>query len=368
MAGIFAKTGKGKCYLFFLMAFLYCVILPAYSTEVSDNDFSILYYAARVITSADHSPADVYAYHAPGVYGTENDYPYTYSVLAAHLVSPLALMPFRAAKLLWSVLVVLFYFAAYFLSLRIIQPPARYERLLVLIAPLWIPFLVEARQTQSDSLMFLLVVLAVLAAVRGSPYFSGSLLALAALFKLWPIAVAMVFGLKNWRVFVACMVVFGASFLVPGSPAWFGSLLHTSATLPRPELYSPVLILLKGWFWLYLAVIPAVTALLVWRYPETDYPLMLSISLAAVFLIMPVNEYFHYVPLIFPLIYLLGRIPLPYVGLLYILLCAVTPRPLNVVSAAVFCGLYLIWGTLAYCMVKKKVASPAGSDNELTIS
>lgn len=109
------------------------------------------------------------------------------------------------------------------------------------------------------------------------------------------------------------------------------------------------------------------TALLVWRYPEIDYPLMLSISLAAVFLIMPVNEYFHYVPLIFPLIYLLGRIPLLYVGLLYLLFSAVIPRPLNVVSDAVFCGLYLLWGVLAYYMVKNKAASPAGFDNELAI-
>jgi hypothetical protein len=86
---------------------------------------------------------------------------------------------------------------------------------------------------QVNGLLFLLVAMAILAVENDRPFFSGVLLAIASLFKLFPIIIAIILGIRNWRILAGCLAAIIISLLIPGSLKWL-SLLSTVNPIDIP--------------------------------------------------------------------------------------------------------------------------------------
>jgi hypothetical protein len=128
------------------------------------------------------------------------------------------------------------------------------------------------------------------------------LIALAALFKLFPVAIALVLGLRNWRILVGFAVVFGASFLIPGASKWIFTLMNWGET-EAPlyvwlETINPVLV------YACPILIGIVTASVAVMAKDVNYPLLTAFSIPAVFLAMPRLGYYHLTLLAFSFVYL----------------------------------------------------------------
>jgi hypothetical protein len=167
------------------------------------------------------------------------------------------------------------------------------------ISCLWFPFLHTLGYAQINALILLLVALAVLAVTKGYPYLCGALFAFASLFKLFPLAIALILGLRNRRVLIGLSIVFGASFLVPGSTKW----ISTMSNFVNEEVRLPTYLWLKAvnpvLVFLYPLLIGIVTALITIIAKDDDYPLLASFTIPAVFLANPRLGYHHLVLLVF---------------------------------------------------------------------
>jgi hypothetical protein len=74
---------------------------------------------------------------------------------------------------------------------------------------------------QVNSVILFLIVLATYSAEKQRSVLSGLLFAVAALFKLFPLAAATVLRVRNRRIPAYCTLFFVVSCLIPGSMKWF---------------------------------------------------------------------------------------------------------------------------------------------------
>jgi uncharacterized membrane protein len=81
---------------------------------------------------------------------------------------------------------------------------------------IWVPFLFDQFWLQSNAIVFFFVAIGVLSASRSRPIISCILFAVPILFKIFPIYIAMVLGMKNWPIFVVCISIFVFTFIIPG--------------------------------------------------------------------------------------------------------------------------------------------------------
>jgi len=273
------------------------------------TDFPHFYYAASTIVDQSTPNTEVYNIDKANKYSIPEEaagtyHVFIYSIPVAYLIAPLALMPYFMAKAVWISLNILFYIAAVIIILNLSEASGRWFTYPLMISCLWAPFVENIRYGQGNGIPLFLVTVAILAATKNRSTFSGILLSIATLFKLFPIAVAMVFGIKNWRVIVSFAVVFSASFLTPGSLKWFFGIKNSS-----PDCFTPTFLWLNQfgslWFVVYAATIAGITALMVHRTKNVNYPFMATISIPAVFLAMPILEYHHLTLLIFSYVHLL---------------------------------------------------------------
>ena len=282
------------------------------SYKTYNTDFPLYYYVASTILDPKASNEDVYRY--PEDRGnkysipekTQVRDPYLYSIPAAYFLAPLALIPYYTAKTTMIFLNMAAYLFAVATILKLSNVSSREITWGMAISCLWLPFLHTLVYAQINSLIFSLVALAVLAVTRGYPYLCGALVAFASLFKLFPLAIALVLGLRNRRVLVGFSVVFGASFLFPGSTKW----ISTMSNFVNEEVRLPTYLWLKSvnpvLVYLYPVLIGTVTALITIISKDDDYPLLASFAIPAVFLAMPRLGYYHLTLLVFTYGYLLA--------------------------------------------------------------
>lgn len=271
-----------------------------FSYKTYNTDFPLYYFVASTILDPQASNEDVYRYpeDRENKYSipekTQEKNPYIYSVPAAYFLTPLAWMPYYAAKTTMIFLNMIAYLFSVATVLKLSNASGRQITWGTAISCLWLPFLHTLIFAQINALILLLVVLAVLAVTRGYPYLCGALFAVASLLKLFPLAVALILGVRNWRVLVGFSIVFGASFLVPGSTKWISTML----SFMNEEVRVPAYLWLKGinpdLVFLIPVLIGAVTALIALLAKDDDYPLLASFAIPATFLAMPRLGYYHF--------------------------------------------------------------------------
>lgn len=271
----------------------------------TNTDFPVYYHTAKTILDPSSHNAEVYALGASTKYSIPEDLKpiaFIYSMAAAYLMAPLALLPYYIAKAFMIFLNCMAYLGAIAITLRINGTSGRFFFYPLALSFLWIPFLQDLRSGQIDGPLLLLVACAVFWAAQNRPALSGTFLGIASLFKLFPLAIAMVLGLRNWRILVACILIFSTTFLIPGSFDWFSALGNINKN------YSPIYMCLtrygKSWFYLYAMMIAGITALVSHRCKCENHAILVSLAIPAVLLIMPIIEYYHSTFIIFPYVYL----------------------------------------------------------------
>lgn len=273
-------------------------------------DFPVFYHAACIILDPDVPNEMVYNlanYSNYPIPESTDSVTYAYSMAAAYVMSPLALMPYFTAKTLFIFMDIVAYLTALAIVIRHLRIDSRLTVYILSLSLCWVPFIIDIFFGQLNSTIFLLIVLASYYATEQKPNWAGVLLGIAALFKLFPFAIAMVMGLKNWRIFAACLGVIAVSFMIPGSFHWIPSLAGISP-LGSSEIYSYLNQYGLYWFWAYATVVGLITALIVGRSKNLDYFGSISIAIPAIFITMPVIEFYHLTSLVLTCLCLLVAI------------------------------------------------------------
>jgi hypothetical protein len=289
-----------------LACFYFSVFLSHYTYY---TDFGLYYSTAKKILDSNTPNTSIYDIDTADKYSIPEaieNAGFPYSMPAAYIMAPLALMPYFKAKAAMIFINILMYLAAIAIALRLGSASGRWFAYPLVLLCLWWPFIQNMRQGQVNGILLFLIALAILAATKDLPAICGIFLAIAALFKLFPIAIAMMLGIKNWRIFASCIFIFAISFLIPGSPKW----IEAINSYPRYYIhYSFIYSWLKEfgfiWFWIYAATIASFSALVVYRAKDANYPTLTSFAIPAVFLTMPILEITHFTLLPFSYAYLL---------------------------------------------------------------
>ena len=357
------KNNRKLKLIFIVIILLACFCLSVFLSYYTYNtDFTAYYYAASTILDSNTPNISIYDIDITNKYSipeaTEfHGFRFISSMPVAYIIAPLALMPYFKAKSVMIFINILMYLGAITITLKMGGASGRRLAYPLALLCLWWPFIHSMRHGQVNGIILCLIAIAVLAAAKNHPTICGIFLAVAALFKLFPIAIAMLLGVKNWRIFASCIVAFGVSFIIPGSLKWFQAI---SNTLPRFNfLYTPLYLWLKqfgfGWYWVYAATIAGFSALLVYRSKNANYPLIASFAIPSVFLVMPHMEYTHLTLLAFSYSYIMvttiNSIHLLLISTILSFILISTSFfffNLLVLNIIVSFGLALFWAALAY--------------------
>ena len=273
-----------------------------------------------------------------------------------------ALMPYYVAKSLLIFLSIISYLFAVVIVLRLNAATGRWFFYPLALSCLWLPFIQDIRSAQVNCLILLLVSMASYFATKERAFMCGALLSFAALIKLFPLAIAMTLGLKNWRIFVSCAFIFAASFLISGSTGWFTAIgnIYQADLMPLYLISSRFGV---AWFVLIATTIAALTALIAYRTVSTDYPLLVAFSIPAVLLTMPILEYYHLTILMFSYVYILtshhkdDRLMIFSLGVSFVMISAAyfySRASIHFIvnpflsKALVTVGLASLWGVMAW--------------------
>lgn len=343
----------------FICLFVFCCFLTIHFAllPIADNsmsDFGAYYYAANIILDPSIPNKTVYNidffYDLPLKYGSnEMPMPFNYSIAAAYLLSPLSFIPYKKAKLVMNCLSLLIYLASVIIILHL--GGASPERFLIGMALsfIWLPFIDNQYYINTNSILFFLISLATLMGIKKKPKLCGIMIAAASLFKIFPIAIAMVLGLKNWRIFIVCVTSFILLIFITGSTEWFNAMARFSPKHTAAIRWTATFRWLgMPYYIFYVIFIAVVTAYISYRGRYLDYPLLVAFAVPAVFLTMPLFEYHHLTLLAFPFIYFLAfsnKLPKWFRAALYLsFIVLIGTFYFNYLS--VF-GVFLLWVTLA---------------------
>jgi hypothetical protein len=296
------------------LTFVVCISISIFlSRHYTGTDFPYWYYVANTILDPNAKNEAVYSLNIYDKYGIPEEEirrqnSFRYSILVAYLMAPLAFLPYYAAKSVMIFLDIAAYITGVAIILRMVKNSGRNFLYPLALSCLWIPFLNSIVHVQVNGLLFLLVATAILAVENDRPFFSGVLLAIASLFKLFPIIIAIILGIRNWRILTGCLAAIIISLLIPGSLKWL-SLLSTVNPIDIPiNFYTAAYQWLGSYSLLLFAFfsgsIGIITVLVAFYSRNSDYLLLTSFGILAAFIMMPVVEYHHLTLLILPYIYL----------------------------------------------------------------
>lgn len=262
-------------------------------------DFTAFYYAASVIHDPDIPNTAIYDYNIINEIGSEYGInqeimPYIYSLPIAYLLSPLALISYEISKIAWNLLSLFMYLVAVAIVLRLGKANGKRFTYLMTLSLFWVPLIINQYWLQSNAILFLIITLAAMTAVLNYPIICGIIIGIAALFKLYPISIALICGLKNWRIFLTCCIVVLIALLAPNSHKWL-SAVHVIVFPQHKTIFQLISQYLSFfWFVIYSLLISVITVLVAYRAKFVDYCFLVCISITAVFLIMPVvwSHYF----------------------------------------------------------------------------
>lgn len=338
---------KGKVFLC-IFVFAISVLISVIVTTKQNTDFPAYYRASKVIFDPCVDNTQIYSldytvnrYDIPEAWMN-----YRYSMLIAYIMSPLALLDYYTAKGVIVFLNIMAYLVSVSIILRLANVSGRMFWYPLMLSVLYLPFIDDIRLAQINSAMFLLVTLSVYAAVKNRPNICGFLLGIASLIKFFPIGVAMILGLKNWRIFAACVVTFGLALLLPGTKEWFSSFMYPPY---KAIWYSPIYIYLGVYlFSVYAAIIAFTTAIIAFKHRHLDNPPLAALAIPGVFLCAPVVEPYHLVLLAFTYAFLVANIKKPWYVLSLILVSAgsIVEGEYFYYIYGIIVGLFILWSGL----------------------
>ena len=373
------KNNRKFKLIFSVVVLLVCFYFSVFLSHYTYNtDFAQYYSIANKILDSNIPNISIYDIDTANKYSIPEAteiHGFPYSMIAAYMMSPLALIPYFKAKSLMIFINILMYLASIAIALKLGRASGRWFVYPLALLCLWPPFIENMRQGQINAILLFLIAVAVFAATKNRPALCGIFLAIAALFKVFPVAIAMVIGIKNWRIFASCFVAFVISFFIPGSLKWFEAINNN---LTRFDfLYNPIYLWLQQfgpvWFWLYASAIGSCTAIVAFRTKDANYPILISFAIHAVFLTMPILEYAHFTLLAFPYAYIIvsaersNRQLLTSIVLSFIMigipffLAKLLLLKVIVSKVIMLLGLFVGWAALAYNL------SSAPSEGDLTV-
>lgn len=298
-----------KSILIALVFTIMCVAFTSwYSRAVSYTDFPILYNSASYFLKENNALEDIYdiwishTYHLPEA---THQGKFIYSPLALILLSPLGYLDYYTAKTVLMSLNIMCYVVSIFLILNYLKLSGRWFVYPFFLSFIWAPFLMDVMFGQINSILLLLITFAIYAIRNKSLLFSGSLIGIAASFKLFPIGIAMTLGIRSFRVLLGCALFSICLLTLPGALKWFTAIQNN----PFIEL-SPAYLLLgqlnPHLGYLYSAIIGFITALVIYIFDVNEPLKIVSFSIPAIFLAAPVIEYYHLTLLIIPYFFLIS--------------------------------------------------------------
>jgi hypothetical protein len=230
---------------------------------------------------------------------------FIYSPLGLILLSPLGYFEYYNAKTILMSLNMLSYVLSIYLISKLLELSKRWFIWLCSLSFFWKPFWVDVMFGQINSILLFIIVLAVYNLRNKNPLISGSLIGLAASFKLFPIGIAMTLGIRNFRVLLGCAIFSIFLLSLPGSIKWFSAIQdnHFIEISPAYQLLDKVNPYLG---YIYSGTIAFITALIIYKSKIYDPLKIVSYSIPAIFLAAPVIEYYHLTLLIISYIFLMN--------------------------------------------------------------
>lgn len=360
------KNNRKSILIVTIISLFFCFYLSVLlSHHTRNTDFALYYSVANKILDSNTPNISVYDIDTANKYSIPEAteiHSFSYSMLAAYIMAPLALIPYFKAKAAMIFINILMYLAAIAIALRLGGASGRWFVYPLMLLCLWPPFINNMQQGQINAMLLFLISVAVFAATKNRPNLCGIILAIAALFKVFPLAIAMVLGIKNWRIFASCIVTFVIYFFIPGSLKWFEAI---SNTLTRFNfLHNPIYSWLQQfgpvWFWVYASTIASFSAFVAYRAKDANYTILTSFAIHAVLLIIPIIEYPHLTLLALPYAYIiisskrpnrmllttiflsLIMISIPFFSVKLLLFKIIAPKVI------ILLGLFVGWAALAY--------------------
>lgn len=333
------------------MLFIFVIMSFAVAEFKLDTDFPAYYRAARIILDPSIPNTQIYEDSDPtNRYNIPEKYvPYRYSMAITYLLAPFGLLPYTTSKTIFGVLNILVYLLSIGIILRRYKVAEKYLFRYLALSFLWLPFMWNFSSVQINVFMLLLITLAVFSAKDNRPTWCGILIGFAALIKFFPIAIAAVLSLKNWRIFAVSAVTFGLALLFPGTKEWFASF---SYPLHNVECYSAIYkVFGERIFYAYAFIIAESTAIFALINRNLDYEKLAAVAIPAVMLTSPVLEAHHPVIMMFSLTYFFAnKETLPkwfiitlIVSVIFISIGCVLDNSTYIYNFSLIAGLFIIW-------------------------
>jgi len=353
-----------------LLSFSITILVLGYffyqiSTYLEETDFPVFYCAAKIAMDPATPTAKIYDTSTlmgckfPELLNQEqrNGLHFIYSIPAAQLLTPLGLLPYFHAKTLIIILNIVCYLAAIHQLLKSISSnsclvkPFRY----CMLASLWLPFQFDIRFAQINSILFLAITVATAKASK-KPFLSGFLFGIASLFKLFPLGIALLIGLKNWRVAVTCISTLIISLTLTDSWIWFAKISNISRAGS-----TPIHLLLDFNFYFYITytciIIGITTSIAYLKSSDDTY--ITGFAITSLFIIIPIVEYYHLVLLMIPIFYMVLNNHSKSEGLkittaLPVLLITISPfQEANIKQYTIYISCLILWTLLLFHALEK---------------
>jgi hypothetical protein len=178
-------------------------ILPTLISQPGSYDFAAYYVAARVLNAQDALYDDAHMTDAATVGSETVAFPrYIYPPFFAAMLRPIGALPFITASRIWFVFNLICLWVSIGLLSRLIGLSRRWAIVLGLIAPLLPPIYDTLLLGQVNLLLLLLITLALYLTSTPEPklwqeILAGFLLGIAALIKIYPIVIGLVYLLHR---------------------------------------------------------------------------------------------------------------------------------------------------------------------------
>jgi Glycosyltransferase family 87 len=335
------------------------------SLYTSYTDFPVFYNSAIYHSNHIGGISDIYdrwislEYNLPE---KTNPGKFIYSPAALIALSPLGHMEYFTAKTVLMSLDMLSYVLSVYLILARLKYRGWWFGCTLFLSILWPPFIADWMFGQINSILLLIIMMAICSEKRGRPMICGSLIGIAAWFKFFPIGIAMLLGIKNWRILASCAFVFIFTLLPGDALKWFSAMKTIEPTSISPALRI-FEISNQYYFFIYSALIALATAAITLKIRSLDSLKIAAYAIPAIFLAAPAFEFYHLTLLIVSYLFFL-KIAKDKLGLVF--LCALILVPLMLCAGFMrgrvggdgqifyYFSVFLIWFSYSYMFLLER--------------
>ena len=270
------------------------------ANETANTDFPVLYRAGRIALDPGLTNAQLYdrgvsaAISIPEVTtaAVEKDMHFNWPASAAYLLAALTWLPYFQAKAAMVFINIMSYLLALGLFAASLGVSPRANTRLLALSCLWPPFLETLAFGQINGVLLLFITGAAIEARRGHCALGGLSIALASVFKLFPLGLVAFLGWLDWRIGLSALLFF--TLLLIGQPMqpWLSSMaeaVERHRSLPHVILGGPSLPALAVYtaFVLATGVVPARYG----RHLGAEW--LATFGVVTVLLASPMMEYYH---------------------------------------------------------------------------